>query len=173
MSTQAHSLESRLVRLGMGMHAGLCEPCPSAACAVCMGSCRSQFNPIWDFQYPLNGQGNCEMVFSSVTGHLMQMDFGLQHKKWYSCSPLELYSAPVLKFVPEVRATQGELVALLGALQAELGEARPSFPPPTSYSSGQDQFEAAAGAAGPINPVARALAGLRQGGGEHQLRGKD
>lgn len=43
-----------------------------------------------------------DMVFTSVAGHLMELDFTQQHKRWRSCSPLELYTAPVVKAVPDV-----------------------------------------------------------------------
>ena len=60
-------------------------------------------NRVWNhlFDYNLNGQ-QCEMVFAAVAGHLQSLDFTEQHKKWHSCSPVELYTAPVVKFVPEV-----------------------------------------------------------------------
>ena len=34
----------------------------------------------------------------------MSLDFPAQFKKWHSCSPLELYAAPVVKAVPEASA---------------------------------------------------------------------
>lgn len=42
------------------------------------------------------------MVFAAVAGHLQSLDFTDQHKKWHSCNPVDLYTAPVVKFVPEV-----------------------------------------------------------------------
>jgi len=42
------------------------------------------------------------MVFTSVAGHLMELDFPLEWKKWRGCSPVDLYGAPVLKRVPDV-----------------------------------------------------------------------
>jgi hypothetical protein len=42
------------------------------------------------------------MQFTSVAGHLMELDFTATHKRWRSCNPLELYRAPVVKQVPEV-----------------------------------------------------------------------
>ncbi|KAL3140647.1 hypothetical protein ABBQ32_005213 [Trebouxia sp. C0010 RCD-2024] len=52
------------------------------------------------FDYSINGQ-QCEMVFSAVAGHLQSLDFTDSHKKWHSCPPVDLYTAPVIKFVPE------------------------------------------------------------------------
>eukprot|EP00775_Hariotina_reticulata_P013627 gene13627-13753_t len=60
---------------------------------------RSQYNPIWDFCYTINGS-QCDMVFTSVAGHLMELEFPTQYKKWRGCSPLDLYTAPVIKDVP-------------------------------------------------------------------------
>eukprot|EP00882_Tetradesmus_deserticola_P026563 GHRQ01029314.1.p1 GENE.GHRQ01029314.1~~GHRQ01029314.1.p1 ORF type:complete len:131 (+),score=8.90 GHRQ01029314.1:381-773(+) len=63
---------------------------------------RSQYNPIWEFCYTINGQ-QCDMVFTSVAGHLMELEFAAQYKRWRGCSPLDLYTAPVIKDVPPVR----------------------------------------------------------------------
>jgi DNA topoisomerase-3 len=62
----------------------------------------SQYNPIWDFKFNIPEAGPCEMQFSSVTGHLMSMDFSGAMKKWHGCDPLELYSAEIIKSVPQV-----------------------------------------------------------------------
>ena len=64
--------------------------------------CSSTFNPVFTFPYNING-GPCNMVFTSVAGHLMELEFGEAHRKWHACSPVELYSAPVFKRVPPVR----------------------------------------------------------------------
>lgn len=42
------------------------------------------------------------MVFTSVAGHLLELDFEPQYKKWRGCSPVELFTAPVHKVVPKV-----------------------------------------------------------------------
>ena len=42
------------------------------------------------------------MVFTSVAGHLMELDFTDDMKKWRACSPVDLYGAPVLKRIPQV-----------------------------------------------------------------------
>jgi DNA topoisomerase III len=62
---------------------------------------RSQYNPIWRFGATI-GSTPCDMVFTSVAGHLMQLEFGGGLKRWSACSPLELYTAPVVKDVPSV-----------------------------------------------------------------------
>ncbi|WIA41751.1 hypothetical protein OEZ86_009091 [Tetradesmus obliquus] len=64
---------------------------------------RSQYNPIWEFCYTINGQ-QCDMVFTSVAGHLMELEFAGQYKRWRGCSPLDLYTAPVVKDVPADKA---------------------------------------------------------------------
>jgi DNA topoisomerase III len=38
------------------------------------------------------------MIMTSVSGHLLSMDFGQQFKGWRSCSPLELFDAPIEKY---------------------------------------------------------------------------
>ncbi|KAH7860070.1 hypothetical protein Vadar_008835 [Vaccinium darrowii] len=61
---------------------------------------RSRFNKIFEFSYTIRGQ-QCQMFFTSVTGHLMELDFDDRYRKWHSCDPLQLYHAPVVKYVPE------------------------------------------------------------------------
>ncbi|KAK9110282.1 hypothetical protein Sjap_018342 [Stephania japonica] len=41
------------------------------------------------------------MAVTSVTGHLMEMEFDERYRKWHSCDPADLYHAPVKKFVPQ------------------------------------------------------------------------
>lgn len=42
------------------------------------------------------------MLVTSVTGHLMEVEFEDRFRKWHSCDPADLYTAPVRKYVPEV-----------------------------------------------------------------------
>ncbi len=42
------------------------------------------------------------MVCTSVLGHLMGCDFPASSRKWSACEPVECFSLPVEKFVPEV-----------------------------------------------------------------------
>ncbi|CAN6459252.1 unnamed protein product [Victoria cruziana] len=61
---------------------------------------RSRFNRVFEFEYNIRGQ-LCMMFMTSVTGHLMELDFDQRYRKWHSCDPSDLFSAPVQKFVPE------------------------------------------------------------------------
>ena len=68
----------------------------------------SQYNRVYQFQYdgfsaePNGLRSNVQMLFTSVTGHLMTVGFSQQnHKKWQTCRPSELFQAPVDRFVPD------------------------------------------------------------------------
>ncbi|KAJ1401236.1 Zinc finger, CCHC-type [Sesbania bispinosa] len=61
---------------------------------------RSRYNKIFEFNYSIRGQP-CRMLFTSVIGHLMELEFEERYRKWHSCDPADLYHAPVHKFVPE------------------------------------------------------------------------
>jgi DNA topoisomerase III len=65
---------------------------------------RSRYNRVFEFEYMIRNQ-RCLMVVTSVTGHLMELDFDERYKRWASCDPAALYQAPVRKFVPQVYAT--------------------------------------------------------------------
>lgn len=62
---------------------------------------RSRYNKIFEFNYTIRNQP-CQMLFTSVTGHLMELEFDDRFRKWHSCDPLHLYDAPVRKYVPQV-----------------------------------------------------------------------
>ncbi|XP_064477932.1 DNA topoisomerase 3-alpha-like [Ornithodoros turicata] len=59
----------------------------------------SRFNKIYEFDYRLLGS-NCKMSMTSVSGHLLNLDFTGTHRKWHSCSPVELFDAPVARECP-------------------------------------------------------------------------
>ncbi|XP_058092918.1 DNA topoisomerase 3-alpha isoform X2 [Magnolia sinica] len=61
---------------------------------------RSRYNRIFEFDYTIRSQP-CRMLVTSVTGHLMELDFDDRYRKWHSCDPADLYSAPVRKNVPQ------------------------------------------------------------------------
>ncbi|MEW5319713.1 MAG: hypothetical protein WDW38_010851 [Sanguina aurantia] len=69
------------------------------------GTCRrvpgmAPQNPNWAFNYTINGQ-DCEVVFTSVRGHLMELEFPTAYKGWHSCTPVDLFTIPVSKHIPE------------------------------------------------------------------------
>ncbi|XP_070500540.1 DNA topoisomerase 3-alpha [Chironomus tepperi] len=60
----------------------------------------SQFNKIYEFEMDVRGQ-NSKIVFTSVSGHLLNREFTGIHRKWLSCNPEELFHAQILKYCPE------------------------------------------------------------------------
>ncbi|KAK5577233.1 hypothetical protein RB653_002173 [Dictyostelium firmibasis] len=60
----------------------------------------SKYNKLWDFKYNILNFNDCEMIFTSVTGHLMEIDVVEQFKPWASCDPIQLFEAPIRKSVP-------------------------------------------------------------------------
>jgi len=109
----AEQVSSALSNNSANKRTSWCAWAPTARCAGapqtsaagdfdtgCLRS--SNYNPLFFFQYAVNG-APCDMVFTSVAGHLLELDFTAQHRKWNSCSPDELYAAPVQKVVPQVR----------------------------------------------------------------------
>lgn len=64
---------------------------------------RSQYNTVWEFPLNLRGQ-QVIMVFTSVTGHLMEMDFPTAYRKWRSCAEEQLFTLDVSKSVRDANA---------------------------------------------------------------------
>ncbi|KPJ08784.1 DNA topoisomerase 3-alpha [Papilio machaon] len=60
----------------------------------------SQYNKIYEFEAEVMGQ-KCQMVMTSVSGHLLALEFASSYKSWQSCNPLTLFDAPVIKYCPE------------------------------------------------------------------------
>lgn len=60
----------------------------------------SKFNKIYEFEYHLFGQ-NVTVTMTSVSGHLLALEFKAQFQKWHSCNPVLLFDAEVEKYCPE------------------------------------------------------------------------
>ena len=59
----------------------------------------SRYNTIWEFPYTVENR-QCTMAFTSVTGHLMEVDFEPAHRGWHACNPgVLIEGAPVVKQV--------------------------------------------------------------------------
>ncbi|KAJ8552498.1 hypothetical protein ON010_g10050 [Phytophthora cinnamomi] len=56
----------------------------------------SKYNALFEFPYEIRGQ-QVQMVVTSVTGHIMELDFDASVRGWHSCDPVELFTAPVCK----------------------------------------------------------------------------
>lgn len=61
----------------------------------------SQYNACFGFDYDFGNGRRAQMVVTSVTGHLMESDFAESFRGWHSCDPVALFTAPVVKYVPE------------------------------------------------------------------------
>ncbi|XP_041363021.1 DNA topoisomerase 3-alpha-like isoform X2 [Gigantopelta aegis] len=60
----------------------------------------SRFNKLYEFDYHLLNQ-NAAMTMTSVSGHLLELNFAGHYSKWNSCSPSALFELPVTKYCPE------------------------------------------------------------------------
>uniref|UniRef100_A0AAV2KL87 DNA topoisomerase n=1 Tax=Knipowitschia caucasica TaxID=637954 RepID=A0AAV2KL87_KNICA len=60
----------------------------------------SKFNKIYEFEYNLLGQ-NVTVTMTSVSGHLLGLEFRSQFQKWHSCNPVLLFDAEVEKYCPD------------------------------------------------------------------------
>ncbi|CAN0541142.1 unnamed protein product, partial [Laminaria digitata] len=67
-----------------------------------------QYNQIFEFDNcPMMGQ-NVSMKVTSVTGHLMELEFAEPFgKRWSACQPVELFTAPLIRYVKDVRRGKG------------------------------------------------------------------
>uniref|UniRef100_A0A0D3FE72 DNA topoisomerase n=1 Tax=Oryza barthii TaxID=65489 RepID=A0A0D3FE72_9ORYZ len=61
---------------------------------------RSRYNRVFEFDYSIGGRA-CHMLVTSVTGHLMELEFDDRFRRWHSCDPADLFHAPVRKSVPQ------------------------------------------------------------------------
>ncbi|KZC11859.1 PREDICTED: DNA topoisomerase 3-alpha [Dufourea novaeangliae] len=68
---------------------------------LCRGNSRrreglSPYNKIYEFSSNLWNQ-NCDMIMTSVSGHLLNYTFTGAYCKWQGCHPLSLFDAPLTK----------------------------------------------------------------------------
>ena len=61
----------------------------------------SKFNKIYEFQTNMPRFGQSQMIFTSVSGHLSDKDFNTNHRKWFSCDPVDLFTAEIVDFIPD------------------------------------------------------------------------
>ncbi|KAF5899285.1 DNA topoisomerase 3-alpha [Clarias magur] len=60
----------------------------------------SVYNKIYEYEYNLFGQ-NVTVCMTSVSGHLLALEFKAPFQKWHSCNPVLLFDAEVEKYCPE------------------------------------------------------------------------
>ncbi|MBN3312158.1 TOP3A topoisomerase, partial [Atractosteus spatula] len=60
----------------------------------------SKFNKIYEYEYHLFGQ-NVTVSMTSVSGHLLALEFKAPFQKWHSCNPVMLFDAEVEKYCPD------------------------------------------------------------------------
>ena len=60
----------------------------------------SRFNKIYEFELYIFNQ-RCQMIMTSVSGHLLALEFPPAFQKWHSCQPVELFGALLDKYCPE------------------------------------------------------------------------
>ena len=60
----------------------------------------SVYNKIYQFPYQFRSN-DCNMFMTSVSGHLMNYDFGDRYRKWNSCQAVQLFDLPVTKMCRE------------------------------------------------------------------------
>jgi DNA topoisomerase-3 len=63
--------------------------------------CSATYCKIYEFSFPFQGR-QADMVFTSVAGHLLELEFEARVRGWHSCAPRDLYDASVHKSVPKV-----------------------------------------------------------------------
>ena len=59
----------------------------------------SKYNKIFEFQANIPQYGICNMAMTSVSGHLKEIEFTENFKKWFSCNPRQLFQAQLRKSV--------------------------------------------------------------------------
>ncbi|KAF8820906.1 Dna topoisomerase family protein [Cardiosporidium cionae] len=58
----------------------------------------SQFNPVVSFEFELMKRP-CTMIFTSVAGHMMKIDFPAEYRDWNAVNHELLFTAPILRSV--------------------------------------------------------------------------
>lgn len=61
----------------------------------------SRFNKCFDIRQCMFDNRQASMTMTSVSGHMMELDFDGNHRKWDSCRPEDLFNAPLNHTVKE------------------------------------------------------------------------
>jgi DNA topoisomerase-3 len=62
---------------------------------------RSKFNKIYQFNRTIINDLPASVIFTSVSGHMMNFEFPLQYRNWTAVAPAQLFTAPVERKVME------------------------------------------------------------------------
>ncbi|XP_061415738.1 DNA topoisomerase 3-alpha isoform X2 [Lethenteron reissneri] len=60
----------------------------------------SKFNKIYEYNYSFSGQ-NVNVVMTSVSGHLLGLEFIAGFRNWRGCHPVDLFDAEIEKICPD------------------------------------------------------------------------
>jgi DNA topoisomerase-3 len=89
----------------------------------------NKYCKLFDFAAQVPGFGHCQMVVTSVLGHILESDFRPPYSGWQSCDPVELFEAPIHKSVNKVglalvkRCLESDIGGLARVLGAALSKA--------------------------------------------------
>jgi DNA topoisomerase III len=61
----------------------------------------NQYVRNYQFSFRFQDWGECQVVMTSVLGHLTGLDFDQQYRPWKSCPPSQLFEAPVVTTIAE------------------------------------------------------------------------
>ncbi|XP_055836561.1 DNA topoisomerase 3-alpha isoform X2 [Episyrphus balteatus] len=80
----------------------------------------SVYNKIYEFEIPVRGK-NSKMVMTSVSGHLLGMEFLMTYRNWKNCDPLQLFDAAVRRncietFLPIKKTLEREIKSCQGLI---------------------------------------------------------
>ncbi|KAF8770110.1 DNA topoisomerase 3-alpha like protein [Argiope bruennichi] len=78
---------------------------------------RSVYNKIYEFSYNIFNQ-NCQMIMTSVSGHLLNLEFTGAYRSWQICNPVVLFEAPVVtECLPDYQGIKQTLEAEVRSCQ--------------------------------------------------------
>ena len=62
-----------------------------------------QYVKNYKFDFRFQQWGQCDVTFTCVAGHIVANEFAPRYSQWNSCPPSDLFDAPILSFIAEVR----------------------------------------------------------------------
>ena len=83
---------------------------------------QSKYNPVYEFSCRVRNVDHCQMIFTSLSGHIMELDFDgdVGTSNWQSYPPSLLFTAPVIKRISKnsepIRKTLEQEVAKVDGL---------------------------------------------------------
>ena len=85
-----------------------------------MSDTRNKFIKNYKFTSRFPEWGECDVVFTSVLGHLTEIDFDAQWRQWQQCPPVALFEEA--RIVQNIQKVDHDFIELIVGIERDIRE---------------------------------------------------